>query len=297
MMLRIFNKRVYRTLSLLPAGIDTLSIRINPYLINNVNHFHKRGNVNNSRVTARYSKQYGYYSLDFQAEFFWDTNDYASKICTYIQVLMEEDILKKVIIRNDTPLNTFLLNNFHSFFAITRLDFYFDFKDTDFEFAPINKKLKRDMPTTRYSKDYKVYRRSTLKSYDRRDALKSHTNIPHAAIDKMQYPYRIEFSFFPKNCNYLHISNLIDNYDMIFNRFKGLMAQKWDKFGNQVAIIPNWFMLNYGGYFADIQYLLNYPINRNSNVLAVSPKNPIPSHTAKKNEVDKNFMPRFSTME
>jgi hypothetical protein len=183
-------------------------------------------------------------------------------------------------------------------FHISKIEFYFDFRESDMIINHKNKWFYKWNGETTYSSDYKKGDKSAICAYRRILSLIADNNKPLREINSMDFTKRIEFRLTPRTCKYLHPNNLRGDYQMIFSCFKTFLAKKWREFGDEVAQVPNWFILDYADYFRDmINTVWMGKIQNPANFLLKSPENPIPQYSARKNDVDRNFFARFTTQQ
>jgi len=225
------------------AGIDTISILINPDIVKKHSLFHEFGN-NNSPINLRIKKyidpitkrtiQTNYF-IDIQAEMINYNFNIRSQIVHYILYLFKSEILS-INNHDESFVIDFVNNNFNLLFALDFIDFYFDIKEED---AVILGEISQQHPNTQYCKDGRI------KTYNRQLRLKQKNNLPHDLINQIPLPRRIEFHLKRRTCPYLDINNLNGDFNVVFRRYLFFLARKWRKYKRYIIDIPNLKESNY----------------------------------------------------
>lgn len=274
-----------------PAGIDTISLWIHPYLINKHSAFHGRGNANEAvnlrkkSITNRFIKKtiWTEYIIDIQAEAINPNANIFYQVLEYIIMLFKSGILAIQQAPCESLLRSFLIQNFNRLFALDFIDFYFDVKEED---AVLSAVKGQRYPNARCCKGFRI------KTYDRIGRLKQKHTIKHQLIDQMKFPRRIEFHLTRRTCGYLNCINLDGDFNAVFFRFLNFLARKWLKYKRHIIDIPN---LNASEYhylkqINSVAFSLTIPHTKS---LAKTPRKPIPNKKAKDNETDCNWLPQF----
>jgi hypothetical protein len=233
-------------------GIDTVSIWVNPSIINRFDDFHENGNIReaiNCRFkierdhrTGRFIKKN--YFIDIQAEALDPHADILEQILLHLIKFVYEGTLKYFNNTDMPVIAHFLMENFTSFFTINSLDFYFDLKEG--ECVLMGNANPYD--ATRYSSDYP----SSLKVYSKVLRQKHKNHIPHNQIEQMAYQDRIEFHLANGNCGYLDYRNLQGTFEVVFFRYLPQLARKWYARRCEVVQVPNLYKLPYAHHLRQI---------------------------------------------
>jgi hypothetical protein len=273
------------------SGIDTISIWIHPFIINEFNAFHRQGN-NNESLSLRFKEETDYrtgtpirqnFLLDIQAEALDLNHDILEQILGFLVELAVSGVLKYSSSNGDMGIRTYYAANFSELFAIDALDFYFDFYESDIALHGTNPRY----PNTRYNSGSTV-NPSVLKAYNRVERLRQKRHVPYEAIENMSYTMRIEFMLKRGNCEYLHCQNLSGSYEEIFYRYLPFLARKWRSYRYEVVDIPNLRNLDYAPHFQQVVYMARSRIPQ-YQFLCKTPRKPIPFKHAKANETDRNW--------
>jgi len=232
------NQWYYDEWNVPSAGIDTISISINPEIIKNYSYFHELGN-NNSPINLRIKRYIDQttkktlqtnYFMDIQAEAIHYSYNIRGQIINYILHLFKSNILGLINNFDELYIKDFVNNNFNSLFTLDFLDFYFDIREED---AVILGEINQKYPNTQYCKDGRI------KTYNRQERLKQKNNLPHELINQIPLPRRIEFHLKKRTCPYLNIKNLDGNFNTVFQRHLFFLARKWRKYKRYIIDIPN----------------------------------------------------------
>jgi hypothetical protein len=276
-----------------PAGIDTITIWLHPAIIANPQLFHKQCN-NNNGINLRFKQEINHrtnelirtnFIVDIQAEAIDPNNDISFQVISILESLTFNDVLHRPQGIDIFDLKSFFQNNFDRLFALDGLDFYFDLRNDDIRLLG---KPNPKCPNIRYSSVYP----SVLKAYHRSERLKHKRNISYEEIDNMEYPERIEFSLCRGNCEYLNIRNLAGTYDNIFLRYLPFLARKWFNNRHEVVEVNKRNLVNYAHHLNQIIAVAGQRIPQYDDLYKTPPK-PIPYKSARRNEVDYNFIARF----
>jgi hypothetical protein len=276
-----------------PAGIDTISIWIHPYLVNKPLTFHKKGNANKA-VNLRIKQEKDHLTkrpvrtnhiMDIQAEAINPNDNILNQVYAYIVTLFQEKILTIRNFVDEYLMTNFINTNFNQLFAVNFIDFYFDINEDD---AVLLGKKDSRFPNTQYSSD------NSVKTYDRAVRLKQKNTIPHQYIDEIENKRRIEFHLNRETCRYLNCCNLDGTFDMVFLRYLPFLARKWLKYRRDIISIPNLDESSYY-YLKQINTLANKRTIPHNKPLMKTPLKPIPFKKAKKNETDHDWFARFSS--
>jgi len=274
------------------SGIDTITVWLHPAIINQFYQFHERGN-NNQHINLRFSKEVNpktnivyrtNYLLDIQAEAIDPYNDIFGQVLTILVDLTYKGILHYPQLgqyMND--IKGFFYCNFDRLFALDALDFHFDLRNGDMHLLG---KPHPACPNTRYSQGYP----SVLKAYFRNEKLRQKQHISYEDIENMDYPNRIEFSLCRDNCQFLNAYNLTGSYENVFLRYLPFLARKWHDYRHQVVEVAE-RNLPYAHHLRQVIAVASQRIPQYD--LLPTPPKPIPYKTAKKNEVDYNFIAQF----
>ena len=278
-----------------PAGIDTISIWIHPYLINYNKDahkaFHKEGNVHEA-INLRLNQEIDYktkrvirtnYHIDIQAEAINPNNDILYQILGYIISLFHSEILIIRDIPDEALFMPFLMHNFNSLFALNYIDFYFDIKEEDIKLLGV---INPNYPNTQYSMD------GSLKTYNRIKRLKQKKTIKNELIEKIINPRRIEFHLNRETCRYLNCNNLNGDFNRVFLNYIYFLARKWLKYKRQIIDIPNITKSDYH-YLKQIDSVAHQLTIPYTKSLEKTPRKPVPFKKAKKKEVDYDWFPKF----
>ena len=275
------------------SGIDTISVWLHPAIINRFDQFHEQGN-NNQPINLRFSKEfnskeniaYGInYFVDIQAEAINPDYDILDQVITILVGLTNYEILHYPQLgQHITDLKGFFYCNFDRLFSIDRLDFYFDLRENDMRLLG---EPNPACPNTRYSQGYP----SVLKAYSRTAKLRQKRHVSYEDIENMDYPNRIEFSLRRSNCDYLNANNLVGSYENVFLRYLPFLSRKWHDYRYQVVEVDV-RNLSYAHHLRQVIAVASHRIPQ-YDLLLKSPPKPILYKTAKKNEVDYNFIPQF----
>jgi len=278
-----------------PAGIDTISIWIHPYLINYDKDahkaFHKEGNVREA-INLRLNQETDYitkrvirtnYHMDIQAEAINPNDNIFNQILGYLIELFHSEILTARDIPDETLFMPFLMHNFNALFSLNYIDFYFDIREED---AILPGWVNPKYPNTQYSTDY------SLKTYNRIVQLKQKNAIKHELIEQITHPRRIEFHLTRETCRYLHCNNLNGDFNAVFLKHIPFFARKWLRYKRQIIDIPNIKKSDYH-YLKQIDSVANQSTIPHTKSLEKTPRKPVPFKKAKKNEVDYDWFPRF----
>jgi hypothetical protein len=278
-----------------PSGIDTISIWINPLLINRFEDFYERGNIHEAINLRRFTEttRQGQsirtnYLIDIQAEVINPDSDILEQVLGYLSSLVYYGTLKPMHNADMVTTTNFFRTSFSSLFSIDCLDFYFDLKAGDVN--PLGVPDPKH-PNTYYSKDYP----SSLKTYSRVERLKHKNHISYSLIEKMEYHERIEFHLARGNCDYLDCRNLQGTYELVFLRYLPQLARKWYDHRRTVVKVPNLRGLPYAHHLRQIDEVAYQGRIPHYRDLLKTPRKPTPFKHAKKNEVDMNWLPAFST--
>jgi hypothetical protein len=275
------------------SGIDTITVWLHPDIINRFDHFHERGN-NNQPINLRFSKEINSktnivyrtnHLVDIQAEAINPNNDILDQVLTILVELTYEGILRyPQLDQHINDLKIFFYWNFERLFALDRLDFYFDLRNGDMRLLG---NQNPDYPNTRYSPGNP----SVLKAYSRTAKLRQKRHMSNEEIDNMDYPYSIEFSLHRDNCEYLNAYNLTGSYENVFLRHLPFLARKWHDYRYKVVAVEE-RNLSYAHHLRQVIAVASHRIPQ-YDLLLKSPPKPIPYKSAKRNEVDYNFIAQF----
>jgi len=275
------------------SGIDTITVWLNPAIINRFNQFHERGN-NNQPINLRLKNECDKstntifrtnYLVDIQAEAINPNNDIFEQIILILVNLTYEGILHYPQLgQHINNLFDFFYWNFNRLFALDTLDFYFDLMSGDMHLiGPPNPAY----PYTRYSSK----NRSVLKAYSRAAKLEQKMCIPYEDIENMDYPNRIEISLHRDNCDYLNAYNLTGPYENVFLWHLPFLARKWHDHRHKVVKVEE-RNISYAHHLCQVIAVARQRIPQYNDLLPTPPK-PIPYKSAKKNEVDCNFIAQY----
>jgi len=274
------------------SGIDTITVWLHPKIINRFDQFHEQGN-NNQPINLRFKNEVDYrtntkyrtnYLVDIQSEVVNPDYDILDQVLTILVSLTYEGILHHPQLghyKND--LKSFFYWNFDRLFALDALDFYFDLRNGDMRLLG---KANPAYPYTRYSSR----KLAVLKAYSRIAKLRQKMHISYEDIENMDYPNRIEFSLRRDNCQFLNAYNLIGSYEDVFLRYLPFLARKWHDHRYQVVEVEE-RNLSYAHHLSQIIAVARQRIHQYD--LHPTPPKPIPYKTAKRNEVDYNFIVQF----
>jgi hypothetical protein len=279
-----------------PAGIDTISIYINPAIINRFNAFHEHGNIHEA-INCRIKQEKDYrtgqlirtnHIIDIQAEAINPDMDILGQIINILAGFVYDGTLKTITNADMPTLVNFFMGSFSSFFSIDTLDFYFDMKDGDS--ISIGKSDPR-YPNTRYSSE----RYSSLKTYSKvkRQEYKNHISREH--IQEMEFQNRIEFHLMRGNCEYLDYRNLQGPFEVVFLRYLPLLARKWFDHRREIVEVPNLKKLPYAHHLRQIDDIAHAGHIPHYRELLKTPPKPMPERYYKKDEVDRNWLPHIVT--
>ena len=273
------------------SGIDTIAIWIHPWIINNHSVFYENGN-NNDFINLRFKRENDQitgntirtnFFVDIQAEEINPYDDVLDQILNILCFLVENRILhnpKKIDLCN---IKGFFYTNFDRLFALDALDFYHDLRNEDVRLLG---KLNKNYPNTRYSSRVRG-NPSILKVYSRQERLKQKRNISYEKIENIEYTTRIEFSLRRGTCEYLNAMNLTGSYENIFFKYLPFLARKWREYRYEIVEVLERNIL----YAHNLRQIIAVSRQRIPQYeLHNTPKKPIPFKSAKKNELDYNFM-------
>jgi hypothetical protein len=275
------------------SGIDTITVWLHPSIINRFDQFHKQGN-NNQPINLRFSKEVNSktnieyrtnFLVDIQAEAINPYYNILDQVLTILVNLTYEGILHYPQFgQHITDLKSFFYNNFERFFSIDRLDFYFDLRNGDMRLLG---KPNPVYPNTRYSLNYP----SVLKAYFRTAKLIQKRCISNEEIENIEYPNRIEFSLRRENCDFLNVNNLTGSYEDVFLRYLPFLARKWNDYRGRIVKVEE-RNLSYAHHLRQVIVASRHR-TQHYYYLLHTPLKPIPHKSAKRNEVDYDFIPQF----
>jgi hypothetical protein len=225
-------------------GIDKVDVLLNPLFFNKENINRHKDPYH--RLTLHPAGVY--WVLSIQAEWFNPLFDYQAQIAFAVYELVKEGVISFV----DTPFTPWMIYSFHEcfFLNIVALEFYSDFKEDSIEihdakvFHTIDEAKENDglyryyseeeeqFTETCYSADRKGARKSQFITYNRlKKSIKDNNIASVRELEQNQNPLRCEFRLYSTNTDWLNWDNLKGNYQVIFNRYLGLLAVMYN---NQV---------------------------------------------------------------
>jgi hypothetical protein len=285
-------RQYFNELRLPESGIDTISIWINPEIINDFGAFHEKGDIR-SYINFRKRKEINHktgtvirmnYFLELQAEIINPSDSIQYQILVHLVNMSQYGVLKRIPDRSDSATMNFFYESFSYLFALQCLDFYFDMKEEDIKLSDVPNPR---YATTRYSSNYP----SSLKVYDRRERLIAKNHFQHDTIYNLQLPYRIEFHLERGNCRYMDIRNLEGNYEMVFLRYLPFLARKWHDFRYQVIEIPFMYRLTYAQHLNQVVNMAHSRIPQPN--LYYTPPKPDLTKRKREGEIDTTWLGHY----
>lgn len=201
-------------------------------------------------VTAVRNSNWHYY-IDIQAERFDQKKNIKSQVRVVLFELYYHGYFTLPEEYRDLNFIHFLIHHMDTISEIAQIHFAFNFP----EGAVKQNKTYNHYKGTSYSK--KVRAKGDLCCYHRKNHLKLQNQIPHNAINRMPFPWRIEFRLTTRNCEYISWKTINGNYEYIVNNYIGILAKKTKKYFSQVALDVDYGILHPN--FSKILFLTHLP--------------------------------------
>lgn len=175
------------------------------------------------------------YIIRIQQELLFHQMNYIYQITQIFMELAFEGYLRFPECRTNYELFNWIMCNMDNICSLRRLDFYMDFKETDFIQKQSKIRIDDSFINTTYSPDHKDHR-SLWACYDRRKKLIAKNQIKHSVIAALPYPIRLEIRYDLHNfCHNLNLQILNGNFFQVATRLCPNIARSWRRYKQDIT--------------------------------------------------------------